>query len=105
MFLPLLCANPELVERPETREDAPAKPRAVPPFGGMPGGVDFCSAEMPDEFVMQPLNESSEERAAAVDDDVGEELDSQVGLARHEGRIEQLRQRLREGATGLNCGG
>lgn len=39
--LPFFFTDPQLVERPETREDAPAQPPPVAAFYRIPGGVNL----------------------------------------------------------------
>jgi hypothetical protein len=115
--LPFFSANPELVERSETREDAAAQPASVSPLDGVPRRMyldlrkmnrenltmsdDVAHVtEIPGELAREAVAEAREETPAACEDDVAQEHLAQLGVACAERLADQLREGLWEGRVG-----
>jgi hypothetical protein len=54
MLLPFFPADPQLVERSKTSEDASAEPRCEPSFGWVSGSMNF-QFRLRDEFMLVPM--------------------------------------------------
>jgi len=84
VFLPLLLANPQLMERTQAGEDTAAEPAAVSSLGRVARGMDFDVREVSHEFVVQALAQAREEAPATREDDIAHEDLAHVGVARRE---------------------
>lgn len=80
----------------QTSQDTTSDPAGESALGCVPrrGDADARGRVEGHELVVQPIVETIEERGAAGDDDVGEEVRADVGVDLAEGRLDECGERL-----------
>ncbi|KAI4139187.1 MAG: hypothetical protein L6R39_006429, partial [Caloplaca ligustica] len=79
------------MERAQARQNTPSDPTTKLPLHYNPGGKDpdARTGVQRFQFLLQPLAEAVDERGAADDDDIGEEVRTDVDVDLREGILDE----------------
>jgi hypothetical protein len=72
VLLPLFRSDPQLMERSQTRQNAPSQPDRMSPFDRVTRRVDLelATGDLEGEFVVQSVSQTGDGRSATDEDDV-----------------------------------